>query len=419
MCVYIRDKKKAYVVFIILFYFWILKDLIEKYVSIVGLADELFALLAIPIAVLNFRANNMRIQIKKHTYIHYLILIVVLGLTGNIIYEYQNILKVALPDMYLCIKFWLAIYVSENIFCKLDIKLYNSKIYRHVKGVTTVLFILLILDYVVGGITEFNNDYKLRAIQLFYGHPSTFAAACIFLLAILTATNEKLNMRDKHTVLLLILLMSTWRSKAIAAIVSYGVLVYLIIIKNKTISFSKLCALGSILIMIAWEKIQYYFFSSMQSDSARYNLLEKAVYIANDYFPLGTGFGTFASYYSGIYYSPLYYIYDLSDVNGLRIGKTWFVSDSYWPMILGQFGWIGLIAMIVVIANIIKQIQVLRNINKHYYLSAIFLITYLLISSTAEAAFVHSIAIPMAMWLGILLVQKNLYGNIGRDEPMA
>ena len=55
------------------------------------------------------------------------------------------------------------------------------------------------------------------------------------------------------------------------------------------------------------------FFSSIIPDSARYQLLTKAFEIARDMFPLGAGFATFGSYYSGVYYSSVYAAYGLSN----------------------------------------------------------------------------------------------------------
>ena len=103
------------------------------------------------------------------------------------------------------------------------------------------------------------------------------------------------------------------------------------------------------------DQIEYYFFSDIQSDSARYQLLITSILIARDSFPIGAGFGTFGSYMSAIHYSPVYRIYGISNVHGLIEGATYFTSDSFWPMILGETGIVGLVSIVIVIIRMIKR----------------------------------------------------------------
>ena len=79
---------------------------------------------------------------------------------------------------------------------------------------------------------------------------------------------------------------------------------------------------------------------------ARTALTAKSFVIANDYFPWGSGIGTFASAPAAERYSPLYYKYDLYTVRGLEpfAGEgsvTTFLLDTYWPHIIAEFGYIG------------------------------------------------------------------------------
>ena len=92
---------------------------------------------------------------------------------------------------------------------------------------------------------------------------------------------------------------------------------------------------------------------------------------------------------------------------GLREGAAYFVSDTFWPMILGQSGWIGLVFLLLGIGGLFFRIQTLYSVNTAFYLSALFILLYLLVSSAAESAFVHPTAIPLALWLGILLRRKH------------
>lgn len=79
------------------------------------------------------------------------------------------------------------------------------------------------------------------------------------------------------------------------------------------------------------------------STRARSALYGGSVEIATDSFPLGGGLGRFGSHMSRVEYSPLYREYGLSGVRGLQPDNTLYVTDTFWPMILGESGVLGLI----------------------------------------------------------------------------
>ena len=84
--------------------------------------------------------------------------------------------------------------------------------------------------------------------------------------------------------------------------------------------------------------------------------MQDSLTIAGQLFPLGSGFATFGTYMSGEYYSPLYYEYGLNTVWGLWPSNPTFVSDSFWPAILAQFGFIGLVVLVYLLVETGKSI---------------------------------------------------------------
>lgn len=70
-----------------------------------------------------------------------------------------------------------------------------------------------------------------------------------------------------------------------------------------------------------------------------------SVAIARDEFPLGAGLGRFGSYMSEAHYSPTYHRYGLDVVYGLGPDNPVAISDTFWPMILGELGVVGLVGM--------------------------------------------------------------------------
>jgi O-antigen ligase len=75
----------------------------------------------------------------------------------------------------------------------------------------------------------------------------------------------------------------------------------------------------------------------------RQRLYDTSWKIGRDEFPLGVGPGRFASSTSGRYYSDVYDDYNLSERYGLSRDEPAFVSDTSWPAILGEGGWLGLV----------------------------------------------------------------------------
>ena len=56
---------KQYLIFLMLFYFFIAKDWLEQYWSVVGYGDEIIALLAIPIFVIKLCRNQFLVKIYR------------------------------------------------------------------------------------------------------------------------------------------------------------------------------------------------------------------------------------------------------------------------------------------------------------------------------------------------------------------
>ena len=164
-----------------------------------------------------------------------------------------------------------------------------------------------------------------------------------------------------------------------------------------------------LLFFLGYNKIQYYLLDN--SDFARAMLYGTSFVIAREHFPLGSGFGTFGSFISGKIYSPLYYKYGLSNIYGLTENNNSYISDTFWPMILAQFGFLGLILFVAIIGIIFHKIWSIRKLNKYYFLSSMCLMLYLLIASTSESSFVNYYAVYFFIMLGIYLNQVKEMKN--------
>ncbi|MEG1998525.1 MAG: O-antigen ligase domain-containing protein, partial [Bacteroidales bacterium] len=168
------------------------------------------------------------------------------------------------------------------------------------------------------------------------------------------------------------------------------------------------------ILFVAWEKISFYFITNddittkeFTESAARAALYAKSPEIIADYFPFGSGLGTYATYSSGLYYSPLYEKYDLSDVWGLVRGEGSFISDTFYPE-LAQFGIFGIILYILFIRYIFLKIKnsvnILQDKNIHI---AILMLSFVLIESVAGSVFLQGGG-AMAMMLLALSLNDSM-----------
>ena len=100
-------------------------------------------------------------------------------------------------------------------------------------------------------------------------------------------------------------------------------------------------------------------------------------------------------------------MYGISNLHELQKGRI-LASDVFWPMIIAQFGLFGTICYVGMLILLFRKIQEgYSKDNKKIYIAKIVSFTYLLISSISESAFVHPIAIPFALIIGVNTIKTN------------
>lgn len=394
--------KKITILYIFLLYILILQPFLQKKIEIFQYTDEVFALILFGCAIIKIIKNNKKIKVSKRNIIiiSCLLAILCLGLLSNIIFGYQE-LKYVVADIIVFYKFYL-VYFSFGFILKNRINEENGEktIYFHIKLITVILTILTLLNYIFEIFPSGDERYGIKANELFFGHPTALAAMSVFLIANAFIFGKEKQSKYYLVGVLVLLMISTLRMKAIAFAIGAIVLIIYINKFNKKLQLYKLLLVGILCLIISFNQIKFYFIEDNQT--ARGALFRTSFEIANDYFPIGTGFGTFASNFSGENYSPLYEKYGINDIWGLSAENPAFISDSFWPMIIGQFGYIGAILYMICVILIYEDIQ--RKYNKEkkgVYTAKILCLLYLVISSIAESAFVNPLAIPLAMILSI------------------
>ena len=393
---------KQYWLFLFLFYTLIFNEVLVKIISVFQYEDELIAVAALPLFVLRmFSRRKVR---DPHGTMPYVVGFLLCSLLGSLYFQYQPFLSAVLPDVLLCSKFWLCIYTAKELFRDFDLQKHGKRVFFHVKLITWLFLVLMFLDLIFDLFPAFDTRYGFESNMLFFGHPISLISSCMVLILICLAVKDSVRNCFFYIGLLSVIMCTTLRSKAAAGAITVLLLYFIIIIRKRKLTFKTFFLLAPIVVLVGWSQIEYYFFE-LGAESARYQLLVNSFRIANDHFPFGAGFGTYGSHYSSEFYSPIYYKYGLNLVWGLSEHFGNFICDSFWPMILGQSGYIGTVFYIGAISVLCKKLGKLRTHNRFYYVSGLTAMAYMVIDSMTSTAFVHPLAMPIAMWIGILLAR--------------
>lgn len=98
-----------------------------------------------------------------------------------------------------------------------------------------------------------------------------------------------------------------------------------------------------------------YFSESASTSAARTAMTFGAFRVAGSGVLIGAGFGRFGTWPAAYFYSPRYEEYSFQLIYGLAPleygGPNW-LTDTFWPAVLGETGWLGTAAFICVIVSI-------------------------------------------------------------------
>ena len=346
---------------------------------------------------------------ENRGYVAAIIIFTLTGLIGNLIFHYQPA-NLVIIDLLTNLKFFgtiafFSMWVNEG---NLDTK----AIPKTAKILSILLFVLFLADRVLI-IWPAEVRYGIKSARLFYNHPTYLAGVCAFLIAILAMYNA--NKYKAFILMDVVIMLFTLRSKAIVSAILFVMLYVLIKQLHGKLKKWQIAVVAVIGLACGWSQI-YFYFISLSGASARSIMLLTSFVIMKDYFPIGTGFGTYASHSAAEIYSPVYTKYGFENIYELRNSSVGtFFDDQFWPIIFGQTGVIGTICYMYILWYLFKKIQKLFKIDQDCYLSALFVFIYLLISSIAEPAFNNSVAIPLAMVIALSMKRTN---NNRRDTKI-
>lgn len=166
----------------------------------------------------------------------------------------------------------------------------------------------------------------------------------------------------------------------------------------------------SLILIFTYSKIDAYFIGGggylandekIQDSIARAALYFHSLDILTDFFPFGSGFASYATISSGIYYSDIYNQYGMDNVFGLTKNDYQFIADTYYPA-LAQFGYVGLLLFFTFWGNLaLKAIKLYKLAHKEV-LMALMIIMFFMIECTTDSTITHNRGLFMMMLLGLL-----------------
>lgn len=368
------------------------------------------------VALLGFFYAVWEVVIRKHyDFPKYMIVattclavFAVAGLVGNVLYRYQPWKSVAI-DLYTNLKFFFSVLTGYAICSTVNLEDVKKQAIFHGRIATGILFAVFLFDRIVP-VFPGSIRYGIRSAVLFYSHPTYLAGATAFLTALLMAFYEKKNL--PFITMSLTVLLFTLRSKAFASVAVFVALFVFFILLNRRMKLWHIMIAAAACVIIAWPQISYYFIE-LGGRSTRSVMHSVAFQIAEDYFPIGTGFGTYASAEAAKVFSPVYEIYDFEYLLRFEANRQWlgFLNDTFWPIIIGQTGVIGTVAYVSALGILFAKCWTLQNIHIYSFAAVLYIWGHLLICSAAEPAFNNSTAVPLALVMGIALcaMAKNKF----------
>lgn len=196
------------------------------------------------------------------------------------------------------------------------------------------------------------------------------------------------------------------KSKFLGEMIAFVALVYFLKQKIKFNSpkfILQLILLTSVVLFFTWTRFNVYYVEGFSDDKigelARPATYATSLKILVDYFPFGSGLGSFATNAAWKFYSPIYYKYELNTIWGLDPGGG-FICDAFYPT-LAEFGIFGIFLFLVFWKRRIHEVQRLSDLRS--YRVALMAILALALESTADSSYLSGKGMGYFMLLAICI----------------
>lgn len=313
-------------------------------------ADEIIGILEIGLVFLYIT----KISTRDILTLTFLAVVVIIGLLSNVIYELTSSTFSVLLDVLTEVKVILSFFAIKYALTDKE----RQKAIDMIQPIARLFFISTFITSIISQFTDIgmshSERYGLQSYSFVFSMAHQYTSVCILMLSLIVFT-KKMSERKKiiyYFMAIVSLLMSLKGPPIMFSIMFVLMSVYFRRYNKLHISFA--IPLLVILLLAGTYQINEYI---LKEDTPRNTFIVFGIRTANDFFPLGSGFSTFGSAEASKHYSPLYFKYGFDKMWGMSPEYGPFLSDTYWPMALGQFGWFGFALMIVVYVRIFMMIS--------------------------------------------------------------
>lgn len=347
--------------------------------SILKMFDEVFIIFLLLYTITTRKIKN--IVILKWTFVFFAV-----GVIGN--YMSHSSVKVSLLGAYSTIK-------SILLFWCLTQYDFDWKDFHQLKKMFMFLFPIVALSYLLDmlipsfrhdiGIVSQAEDIRM-GIRSLGGLFNRFTCATLYALFFFLSTRyyDDDNKSKSKSWISVFMYVSTFKIKDLIGFLTAFFIATLKRFKPKHIILSGVVLYVAFITyqVLMPEHYNEYFNSDGDGNVARVVLVYTSFKILMDKLPFGVGFGMFASPTSQQIESPVYHNYYIDHVYGLNYDYDGgcFMSDTFWPMIIGETGLLGTLMYLIILYKVFGPYVkgFLRDTSdKRYIMPAFFFIVFM------------------------------------------
>lgn len=385
------QKKPYALIWFILLAFFVFHGVLENTLPIVNFFDEFIGLCCIPLAVYDLyrkhKEGTESTSGSRRWEFVLLLLFIVTGLLGNVIYRYQPLWIVAVSAV-LSAKFFMILLTAGYL------QRYMPVDFQELELSVEIISIVWAVYY---GLTFIFPDF----LTILEGWDICAKSSLLFALLIF-CRHRRAWLYRVCLLLMVAMLVMCGKEKAYGAILVFTVLYYLIVYKKVQTKLHYILYMAVPVVLLAWDKIYYYYIEG-HGYYAKSIMASTSMQIAKEYFPIGTGFGTFGSTYAAKWYSPVYHLYGIAADHQMGEQSRMYLTDVFWPLLLGENGILGTLLYCGLILVLFIRIQRVFYYNKTKYFLLVFMLVFMMMTTFSEAGFMQPMVMIYAFVMGALI----------------
>lgn len=374
--------------------------------------DELVFAIFLIVGLFQILFNKKRIPHNLKKGLAWFVFYLLMCLISTLVYRYQTNPVAILKDIVAIMKFPIIICFGTAIFSNGGISKHSKhNLLTILKIATVIIFAFSLVNFVIdiGMSTEIRHG--LRTYKFLFSHETLMVSSVAIIMAILAT--EKLF--SKYMLMNLIVLFASGRDKAYILIIVYLLVLLISGIKSrsnkKAFIFWVSIPIVLFVVFFTYDKIVNGYIQ-YGTQTARLAFIIHGFEFANDSFPLGTGFATWANSPSGEYYSVLYHIKNMETIYGIEFegnSSITYWNDVFWPSIYTQGGYLGLFGYVAMLFMFIKEFLHITKKNAVQRNALIVLLSYVLMASLLESYFTNDAGVTVALVLVLVFGKPRCY----------